>query len=286
MASTATSCSSSRSDEDSALYRGTVWIDRAHVRANSGQGGPGRPSRAGRVQRRDPSLRHRGDDREPADLSLWRAVRAADRARRRTESPGREGSDVSATSASTTRSSSASANGRASRAIASCSARPTPAFGTTSRRVSPASSAIRQTSRSKRWRWACTWIRPTRFRCRSSDINYLNFSLGGIENTQFALLFGGVLAAGNIQRPKLGSTVLDASVDFFAIAVPSSDRLYGPDGEVGFRTCADVADVHRPQPWMAGDTLPEGHASVSTALRRVHPRHDDGGDVSSLRRAR
>ncbi len=63
-------------------------------------------------------------------------------------------------------------------------------------------------------------------------LNYLNFSLGGDQNTQFALLFGGVLAAGNIQRPKLGSTVLDASVDFFAIAVPSSDRLYRSDGEV------------------------------------------------------
>ena len=78
----------------------------------------------------------------------------------------------------------------------------------------------------------CTSIRPTRFRCRSSDINYLNFSLGGSNNTQLALLFGGVLAAGNIQRPKLGSTVLDASLDFFAIAVPSSDRVYGPGGEV------------------------------------------------------
>ncbi|MEX2101335.1 MAG: energy-coupling factor transporter transmembrane component T, partial [Actinomycetota bacterium] len=50
-------------------------------------------------------------------------------------------------------------------------------------------------------------------------------------DTQLALLFGGVLAAGNIQRPKLGSTPLDASVDFFAIAAPSSDRLYGADGE-------------------------------------------------------
>ena len=63
-------------------------------------------------------------------------------------------------------------------------------------------------------------------------INCLNFRLGGSQNTQLALLFGGVLAAGNIQRPKLGSTKLDASLDFFAIAVPSSDRLYEPGGEV------------------------------------------------------
>ena len=63
-------------------------------------------------------------------------------------------------------------------------------------------------------------------------INYLNFSLAGSNNTQLALLFGGVLAAGNIQRPKVASTNLDASIDFFAIAVPSSDRVYGPGGEV------------------------------------------------------
>ena len=62
-------------------------------------------------------------------------------------------------------------------------------------------------------------------------INYLNFRLGGSSDTQLALLFGGVLAAGNVQRPKLGSTRWSASLDFFAIAVPSSDRVFGPNGE-------------------------------------------------------
>jgi hypothetical protein len=61
-------------------------------------------------------------------------------------------------------------------------------------------------------------------------INYLDFEFGN-PDTQLALLFAGVLAAGNIQRPKLGHTPLDASVDFFAIAAPSSDRVYGPAGE-------------------------------------------------------
>jgi hypothetical protein len=61
-------------------------------------------------------------------------------------------------------------------------------------------------------------------------VNYLDFEFGG-PDSQLALLFGGVLAAGNIQRPKLGSTPLDASVDFFAIAAPSSDRVFGPEGE-------------------------------------------------------
>ena len=62
-------------------------------------------------------------------------------------------------------------------------------------------------------------------------INYLNFEFRGRQDTQLAVLFAGVLAAGNIQRPKLGGTPFDASIDFFAIAVPSSDRLYEASGE-------------------------------------------------------
>jgi hypothetical protein len=61
-------------------------------------------------------------------------------------------------------------------------------------------------------------------------IDYLNFEFGS-KDTQLALLFAGVLAAGNIQRPKLGKTRLDASLDFFAIAPPSSDRIYEAGGE-------------------------------------------------------
>jgi hypothetical protein len=62
-------------------------------------------------------------------------------------------------------------------------------------------------------------------------INYLNFQFRGRPDTQLAILFAGVLAAGNIQRPKIGGTPFDASVDFFAIAVPSSDRVYEASGE-------------------------------------------------------
>jgi hypothetical protein len=62
-------------------------------------------------------------------------------------------------------------------------------------------------------------------------INYLNFQFRGRQDTQLAILFAGVLAAGNIQRPKLGGTPFDASVDFFAIAAPSSDRVYEASGE-------------------------------------------------------
>jgi hypothetical protein len=61
-------------------------------------------------------------------------------------------------------------------------------------------------------------------------IDYLNFQFGS-PNQQLAILFAGVLAAGNIQRSKIGHTHLDASVDFFGIAAPSSDRVYSAAGE-------------------------------------------------------
>ena len=56
-------------------------------------------------------------------------------------------------------------------------------------------------------------------------INYLDFEFGS-PDTQLAVLFGGVLAAVNIQRAKLGRTPLDGSIDFFGIAVPSTDRVF------------------------------------------------------------
>jgi hypothetical protein len=62
-------------------------------------------------------------------------------------------------------------------------------------------------------------------------INYLNFALGGRQDSQLAMLFAGVLAAINIQRPKIAHTPFDASVDLFVIAVPSSDRVHDASGE-------------------------------------------------------
>jgi hypothetical protein len=61
-------------------------------------------------------------------------------------------------------------------------------------------------------------------------INYLNFAFRGDPDSQLAMLFAGVLAAINIQRPKIAHTPFDASLDLFGIAVPSSDRIYGPAG--------------------------------------------------------
>ena len=62
-------------------------------------------------------------------------------------------------------------------------------------------------------------------------INYLNFRFLGRQDTQVAVLFAGVLAAGNIQRPRAIANRIDASIDFFAIAPPSTDRLFVAGGE-------------------------------------------------------
>jgi hypothetical protein len=61
-------------------------------------------------------------------------------------------------------------------------------------------------------------------------LNYLDFAFGN-KDTQLAMLFAGVLMLGNVQRAKLLGDKIDGSVDLFAIAVPSGDRLYGQGGE-------------------------------------------------------
>ena len=62
-------------------------------------------------------------------------------------------------------------------------------------------------------------------------INYLNFNFRGKDN-QLAVVFGGVLALVNLQRPKLIGPHVDGSLDLFAIAVKGNDRTYDGSGEL------------------------------------------------------
>lgn len=61
-------------------------------------------------------------------------------------------------------------------------------------------------------------------------LNYLDFDFLGKDN-QLALLFAGVFALANVQRPKALFHKLDASVDIFVIAVPVNDQSFGVLGE-------------------------------------------------------
>ena len=76
-----------------------------------------------------------------------------------------------------------------------------------------------------------TTIDPTfQFPLPIFGINYLNFDVKG-TGSQLALLFAGVFVAGNLQTPKVGRTPFDASLDFYGIAVPGTDRRYDAGGE-------------------------------------------------------
>jgi hypothetical protein len=56
------------------------------------------------------------------------------------------------------------------------------------------------------------------------DFNFLN------RNLQLALLYGGVIAFGNIQHANLWGGKFDASVDFFGLALKANDDLFDENG--------------------------------------------------------
>jgi hypothetical protein len=98
-------------------------------------------------------------------------------------------------------------------------------------------------------------------------INYLDFQFRGRSDTQLAVLFGGVLLAGNLQRPKIGGTPIDVSVDFFGIAAPASDRVYVEGVE---------RDAERVLTWplTAGLNLGWQYTPFQKALVQYHLRYD------------
>jgi len=57
------------------------------------------------------------------------------------------------------------------------------------------------------------------------DFNFLN------RNLQLALLYGGVIAFGNIQHANLWGRRFDASVDFFGLALKANDDLFDANGK-------------------------------------------------------
>jgi hypothetical protein len=63
-------------------------------------------------------------------------------------------------------------------------------------------------------------------------LNYLDFDFMG-EDSQLALLFGGVLALVNVQRPRLLGSKVDGSLDLFAIAVSSRDEVFRGGEDLG-----------------------------------------------------
>ena len=62
-------------------------------------------------------------------------------------------------------------------------------------------------------------------------INYLDFDFIG-KNSQLAVLFGGILALVNVQRPQLIGPHVDGSIDLFAIGVSANDKVFDAAGEI------------------------------------------------------
>jgi hypothetical protein len=98
-------------------------------------------------------------------------------------------------------------------------------------------------------------------------INYLDFEFRGRSDTQLAVLFGGVLLAGNLQRPQIAGTPIDVSLDFFGIAAPASDRVYVDGAE---------RDAERVLTWplSAGLNLGWQYTPFQKALLQYHLRYD------------
>ena len=67
-------------------------------------------------------------------------------------------------------------------------------------------------------------------RCRSAGINILDFNFLN-RNLQLALLYGGVIAFGNIQHANLWGGKFDASVDFFGLALKANDDVFDAQGK-------------------------------------------------------
>ncbi|MCC7127140.1 MAG: hypothetical protein IT178_20025 [Acidobacteria bacterium] len=97
-------------------------------------------------------------------------------------------------------------------------------------------------------------------------LNHLDFEFLGKGN-QLAVTFGGVLALANVQRPNLIGKSVDGSVDLFAIAVPGSDRLYTENGE-------DPASRVRTIPFTTGATVGWRFAEFNRLVGNYQFRYD------------
>jgi hypothetical protein len=101
----------------------------------------------------------------------------------------------------------------------------------------------------------------------AAPVNYLNFNLLN-KDTQLALLFGGILAPANVQRPKALGDKVDVNLDLFAIAVPVND-------EVSTRRQGAFAGLARPRvldwvkPWVSAHIVPEADRSLPAPFRRL-----------------
>jgi hypothetical protein len=103
------------------------------------------------------------------------------------------------------------------------------------------------------------------------DFNFLKRDL------QLAVLFGGVLGLGNIQRAGMLGGRLDASLDFFGLAVTTDDRVFDADGE---RAAERVRTAPLSTGLNLGFRLSPSH-KISARLEIRHDRYAAGPDTAA-----
>jgi hypothetical protein len=94
---------------------------------------------------------------------------------------------------------------------------------------------------------------------------------------QLAVLFGGVLGLGNIQRAGMLGGRLDASLDFFGLAVTTDDRVFDADGE---RAAERVRTAPLSTGLNLGFRLSPSH-KISARLEIRHDRYAAGPDTAA-----
>ena len=112
-------------------------------------------------------------------------------------------------------------------------------------------------------------------------INYLDFEFRG-PDSQLAILFAGVLAAGNVQRPKLGAHAARRERGLLRHRRALERSRLRRGGRAREGAAAHVAAHYRPESRLAVHAVPETVGLVPVPVRRLHARHDD---VGRLRRA-
>ena len=187
---------------------------------------------AGRLERGDPALRAGRRHRRTQPIFLFTEPdRAPDRADRRPQSPGREERRRSATSGSTSAGIRSQRERRRARATASCIARPARGLRYYVKE------GDRRVVSDRRHRGVKAHgdgrdVDPSyAFPLPIFGINYLDFRSSAARTRSSRCCLRACSRRATCSGRRSARSALDASVDFFAIAVPSSDRVYRPDGE-------------------------------------------------------
>ena len=112
------------------------------------------------------------------------------------------------------------------------------------------------------------------------DFNFLN------RNLQLALLYGGVIAFGNIQHANLWGGKFDASVDFFGLGLKANDDVFDSRGEASGERVNRIPVATGFNLGYQVTPFQKVSGALRVQVRRVLPGRRHGGELRRFRRAR